>query len=144
MFVKKDMQCLVKIMSKFVRISVFQIDIVEVNKNGNYLSASVMPLPTLYFALSFAYVVMAIVWNTVLCKSKDTVYKMHYLMLVVVFVKSLSCLFHAVSIENIYVFTYSFDVPRGAYIKIALSVCSSKFGILGWGCNFVTIAWILK
>ncbi|XP_045178102.1 protein GPR107-like [Mercenaria mercenaria] len=75
----------------------YSIDIVEVNENGNYLSASIMPLPTLYFALSLAYVVMAIVWNTVLCKSKDTVYKMHYLMLVVVFVKSLSCLFHAIN-----------------------------------------------
>ncbi|XP_060595190.1 protein GPR107-like [Ruditapes philippinarum] len=75
----------------------YSIDIVEVNENGNYLSASVMPLPTLYFALSLFYVVMAIVWNTVLCKSDDTVYKMHYLMLVVVFVKSLSCLFHALS-----------------------------------------------
>ncbi|XP_060595698.1 protein GPR107-like [Ruditapes philippinarum] len=75
----------------------YSIDIVEVNENGNYLSASVMPLPTLYFALSLFYVVMAIVWNTVLCKSDDTVYKMHYLMLVVVFVKSLSCLFHAIN-----------------------------------------------
>ncbi|KAL4218634.1 hypothetical protein ACF0H5_021223 [Mactra antiquata] len=75
----------------------YMIDIVEVNKNGNYLSASSMPLPTLYFVLSLLYVIMAIVWNTVLCKSSDTVFKMHYLMLVVVFVKSLSCLFHAIN-----------------------------------------------
>ncbi|KAH3801792.1 hypothetical protein DPMN_155454, partial [Dreissena polymorpha] len=74
----------------------FVIDIIEVN-GDNYLSAGMIPLPYLYFVLTALYFIIAVVWNVVLCKSKDPVYKIHYLMLSVVFVKSLSCLFSAMN-----------------------------------------------
>jgi len=99
-----------------------------------------MPLPTLYFVLSVAYIIIAIVWNTVLCKSEDAVYKMHYLMLVVVFVKSLSCLFHAVNYHFIMkqgvheeawaVLYYIAYLTRGALLFVTIILIGSGWAFI--------------
>ncbi|GAB1597642.1 protein GPR107-like [Argonauta hians] len=71
------------------------------DNNGNYLSAGDMPLPMLNFVCSFAFFLTGCVWLFVLQRSSEDVYKMHYLMLGVVYVKSISCLFHAINFHFI-------------------------------------------
>ncbi|XP_029642376.1 protein GPR107 [Octopus sinensis] len=71
------------------------------DNNGNYLSAGDMPLPMLNFVCSFAFFLTGCAWLFVLQRSSEDVYKMHYLMLGVVYVKSISCLFHAINFHFI-------------------------------------------
>ncbi|XP_064615980.1 protein GPR107-like [Liolophura sinensis] len=71
------------------------IQIIEKNK-GNYLSAGEMPLPSLYFVLCCVFFGMGGLWLAVLRKARDDVYKIHFLMLTVVYLKCLSLLFHAI------------------------------------------------
>ncbi|XP_012941569.1 protein GPR107 [Aplysia californica] len=73
------------------------LDIVQDN-NGNYLSAGEMPIPAMYFVMSIVFFILTVAWFSVLRKAEEGVYKLHYLMLVVVFFKSLSSLFHAVNL----------------------------------------------
>nr|KAG5705751.1 hypothetical protein BaRGS_027410 [Batillaria attramentaria] len=72
------------------------LEIVEDN-NGNYLTAGEMPVPALYFTFSILFFITGVAWLSVLRRSKEDVYKIHYLMLVVIFIKSLACLFHGVN-----------------------------------------------
>ncbi|XP_076436914.1 protein GPR107-like [Babylonia areolata] len=72
------------------------LEITEDN-NGNFLTAGEMPVPALYFTFSVLFFIAAVAWLSVLRRSQQDVYKIHYLMLVVVFVKSLSCLFHGMN-----------------------------------------------
>ncbi|KAK7095551.1 protein GPR107-like [Littorina saxatilis] len=67
------------------------------DNNGNFLTAGEMPVPAVYFTFSVLFFIAGVAWLSVLHRSKEDVYKIHYLMLVVVFVKSLSCLFHGVN-----------------------------------------------
>nr|ACD80178.1 G protein-coupled receptor [Littorina littorea] len=67
------------------------------DNNGNFLTAGEMPVPAVYFTFSVLFFIAGVAWLSVLRRSKEDVYKIHYLMLVVVFVKSLSCLFHGVN-----------------------------------------------
>lgn len=76
------------------------MDITEDN-NGNFLTAGEMPVPVLYFTFCVLYFIAGVAWLSVLRKSTETVYKIHYLMLVVVFVKSLACMFHGVNMHFI-------------------------------------------
>lgn len=75
----------------------FNVDIEESNANDNYLSAGEMPLPALYFMMSFLFFLTAIFWVSLLRNSKHPVFKIHYLMGVLVFLKALSLLFHAIN-----------------------------------------------
>ncbi|XP_025112920.1 protein GPR108-like isoform X1 [Pomacea canaliculata] len=77
----------------FVNLSV---EIIEEN-NGNFLTAGEMPVPALYFTFSVVFFIMGVAWFSVLRRSKEGVYKIHYLMLVVVAVKSQANLFHGVN-----------------------------------------------
>ncbi|XP_067662494.1 protein GPR107-like isoform X2 [Haliotis asinina] len=70
------------------------LEITEDN-NGNFLSAGQMPEPALYFTFSLIFFIAACLWLGVLKKSE--VYKIHFLMMAVVFVKSLSSAFHGVN-----------------------------------------------
>ncbi|ESP00238.1 hypothetical protein LOTGIDRAFT_200945 [Lottia gigantea] len=73
------------------------MNIIEVI-NGNYLSAGNQPEPTLFFIFFILYLTCGGAWLMVLRRSeKSDVFKIHYLMLAVVWVKSLSCLFHGIN-----------------------------------------------
>ncbi|BFZ20668.1 hypothetical protein BsWGS_23707 [Bradybaena similaris] len=76
------------------------VQIIQDN-NGNYLSADEMPIPAMYFLFSVVFFVLTLVWFLVLRKANEGVYKIHYLMLVVVFFRSLSDLFHGVNMHMI-------------------------------------------
>ncbi|XP_041369139.1 protein GPR107-like isoform X2 [Gigantopelta aegis] len=70
------------------------LEITEDN-NGNFLSAGEIPEPAMFFAFSIAFFIASMVWIIVLKKSD--VYKIHYLMFAVIFVKSISSMFHGVN-----------------------------------------------
>ncbi|XP_017006127.2 protein GPR107 [Drosophila takahashii] len=90
------------------KIMSFNVDIEE-NNNGNYLSAGEMPLPALYFMMSLLFFLSGLFWVFILKKSKHTVYKIHYLMAVLVFLKSLSLMFHSIN--------YHFIEKRGEHVE---------------------------
>lgn len=85
----------------------FNIKIEERN-NGNYLSAGEMPLPALYFMMSLLFFLSGCFWVFILVKSNHTVFKIHYLMAVLVYLKSLSLLFHAIN--------YHFIETKGEHV----------------------------
>ncbi|ELU08759.1 hypothetical protein CAPTEDRAFT_183938 [Capitella teleta] len=70
--------------------------LVESNK-GNYLSAGQMPLPTFFFTMCVVYFIVACYWLYVLRTSSEGVFKIHYLMLVLVYVKSVALILHGVN-----------------------------------------------
>ncbi|XP_015608013.1 protein GPR107 isoform X2 [Cephus cinctus] len=80
----------------------FTVHIVE-NNNGNYLSAGEMPLPTLYFMMAFIFFLSGCFWVFILKNSKHPVFKIHTLMVVLVYLKSLSLLFHGINYHFIQV-----------------------------------------
>lgn len=79
----------------------FTMEIMEKNNRGNYLSAGEMPLPALYFMMSVLFLLSGCFWVFILVKSKHPVFKIHYLMAVLVYLKSLSLLFHAINFHFI-------------------------------------------
>ncbi|XP_063602592.1 protein GPR107-like isoform X2 [Penaeus indicus] len=85
------------------------LQIEEVNPDDNYLSAGEMPLPALYFMMALLFFLSACFWFFLLKKSKDPVFKIHYLMGVLVIIKSFSLLFHGVN--------YHFIQTRGVHME---------------------------
>ncbi|XP_066582184.1 protein GPR107 isoform X2 [Prorops nasuta] len=74
----------------------FKIEIAEINFR-NFLSAGEMPLPALYSMMALLFFLSGCFWVFILKKSKNPVFKIHYLMAVLVYLKSLSLLFHAIN-----------------------------------------------
>ncbi|RMX59668.1 hypothetical protein pdam_00021217 [Pocillopora damicornis] len=73
-----------------------EIDIKE--KNGkNFLSAGEEPLPYMFGILSVLFLGTAIYWLRVLQKNKDFTYKVHYMMFILILLKSLDLMFQAVN-----------------------------------------------
>jgi hypothetical protein len=62
---------------------------------AHYLSSGDMPLPMVYGFCSFLFFLAFLVWLAVLRQKNQEVYRIHYLMLVLVFFKALSVMFHA-------------------------------------------------
>lgn len=60
-----------------------------------------MPLPALYFMMSVLFFLSGLFWVFILRKSKHPLFKIHYLMGVLVFLKSLSLMFHAINFHFI-------------------------------------------
>lgn len=76
------------------------ISIVEQN-GENFLSAGEILLPKLYFIMSVVFFITGCVWIHVLKRKKEETFKIHYLMGLLVFVKSLSLLFHGINFHII-------------------------------------------
>lgn len=81
---------------------------IEENNSGNYLSAGEMPLPALYFMMSLLFFLSGCFWLFILRKSKHPVFKIHYFMAVLVYLKSLSLMFHGIN--------YHFIQTKGEHI----------------------------
>lgn len=80
----------------------FDVDIEESNA-GNYLSAGEMPLPALYFMMSLLFLLTGVFWVFLLKNSRHPVFKIHYVMAALVFLKALSLMFHAINFHFIQV-----------------------------------------
>ncbi|XP_014225374.1 protein GPR107 isoform X1 [Trichogramma pretiosum] len=79
----------------------FSMEIKEINED-NFLSAGEMPLPELYFMMALLFFLSGCFWVFfILRKSKNPVFKIHYLMAVLVYLKSLSLLFHGINFHFI-------------------------------------------
>ncbi|XP_037937664.1 protein GPR107 [Teleopsis dalmanni] len=114
------------------KIISFNVDIEE-NNNGNFLSAGEMPLPALYFMMSLLFFLSGLFWVFILKKSKHSVYKIHYIMAVLVFLKSLSLLFHSIN--------YHFINTRGEHIE-AWAILYYIAHLLKGAVLFITIVLI--
>lgn len=110
----------------------FDVDIEE-NNNGNFLSATEMPLPILYFMMSVLYFLSGLFWVYVLRGSKHPVFKIHYLMGVLVFLKSLSLMFHSIN--------FHFIEIRGEPVE-TWAVLYYITHLLKGACLFITIVLI--
>nr|CAD7443606.1 unnamed protein product [Timema bartmani] len=85
----------------------FMMEIKE-NNSGNYLSAGEIPLPALYFMMTLLFFLSGCFWVFILRKSKHPVYKIHYLMGILVYLKSLSLMFHGIN--------YHFIQTKGEHV----------------------------
>ncbi|XP_034254196.1 protein GPR107 [Thrips palmi] len=117
----------------------FTMEIEETNQ-GNYLSAGEMPLPALYFMMALLFFLSGCFWVFILRHSKHPVYKIHYLMAVLVYLKSLSLLFHAINFHFIQtkgehvaawaILFYVTHLLKGAVLFITIV-------LVGTGWNFI-------
>ncbi|KAK2719373.1 protein GPR107-like [Artemia franciscana] len=106
------------------------VEIVEMN-GDNYLSAGEMPLPKLYFCASIFYFLAFAVWISCLAKSsKQEVYKIHYLMALLVFLKAVSLALHGLN--------YTF-IRRDGYHIEAWAVLYYVTHLLKGAVLFITI-----
>ncbi|XP_069120314.1 protein GPR107-like [Argopecten irradians] len=115
------------------------LKITEANAN-NYLSAGEVPIPKLFFGLFVLYVLTAIVWSTILKRGSDDVYKIHYLMLSVIMVKSLSCLFRSINSHFISVEGFHREAWAVLYYIVYLTKGALLFStilLIGAGWAFV-------
>jgi len=69
----------------------------ETNKDGDYLSAGEKPLPTLFFSFAFIFFLASIAWLACLRKYQSDVFKIHYLMLSLLYFKSVALVFHGMN-----------------------------------------------
>jgi hypothetical protein len=78
----------------------FTIEIVEHNMSS-FLSAGEMPLPALYFMMAILFLLSGMFWVFLLRQSRHPVFKIHYMMAVLVFLKAISLAFHGVNYHYI-------------------------------------------
>lgn len=81
----------------------FQVNFVEQNKGPNYLPAGEMALPGFYACMSVIFGGAGLYWIVFLCRHEETVFKIHYLMFLLMVLKTLSLMFHSV---RFYVFSF--------------------------------------
>jgi len=72
--------------------------VVELNPGPDFLGAGLKPIPNVYFFMAFFFAIASLMWAKVLLDAKGSskLFKVHYLMLALVVVKTLSSLFHGV------------------------------------------------
>ncbi|KAK7070701.1 hypothetical protein SK128_017988 [Halocaridina rubra] len=116
------------------------LQIEEVNPDDNYLSAGQIPLPALHFMMALLFFLSACFWFFLLKKSKDPVFKIHYLMGVLVVIKSFSLLFHGVNYHYIQtqgvhmeawaVMYYIMHLLKGALLFTILALIGSGWAFI--------------
>ncbi|XP_072744487.1 protein GPR107 isoform X2 [Anoplolepis gracilipes] len=117
----------------------FTVEVAEIN-NDNFLSAGEMPLPALYFTMALLFFLSGCFWVFILNKSKHSVFKIHYLMAVLVYLKSFSLLFHGINyhfiqtkgehVEAWAILYYITHLLKGAVLFITIV-------LIGTGWNFI-------
>ncbi|XP_046391481.1 protein GPR107 [Ischnura elegans] len=117
----------------------FLIEIEEKN-SGNYLSAGEMPLPALYFMMAILFFLSGCFWVFILRKSKNQVFKIHYLMGVLVYLKSFSLLFHGINFH--FIQTNGEHVAAWAVLYYVTHLCKGAvlfitIVLIGTGWTFI-------
>lgn len=116
------------------------VTISESNANGNYLSAGDMPLPSLYFSMSIIYFITGVLWIYFLYRSTYPVYKIHYLMALLVFLKAATLFFHGLNFHFIQIKGQHIATWAFVYYAIHLlkgSVLFITIVLIGTGMTFV-------
>jgi len=111
----------------------FDVDIEEKNSGNSFLSAGEMPLPALYFMMSLLFFLSGLFWVFILKKSRHPVFKIHYIMAVLVFLKSLSLMFHSIN--------YHFIEIKGEHVE-AWAILYYVAHLLKGAVLFITIVLI--
>ncbi|KAJ2953999.1 hypothetical protein O0L34_g2212 [Tuta absoluta] len=106
------------------------IEIYESNEDNNFLSAGEMPLPALYSMMSLVFCLSAGFWTFILRSSRHTVYRIHIIMCVLVYLKALSLAFHGIN--------YHFIQTRGEHVT-AWAILYYITHLLKGAVLFVTI-----
>ena len=76
--------------------------LIEEKNSDSYLSAGEMPLPALYQMLSILFFLSGCFWVFILKKNgSEQVFRIHWIMAALVFLKSLSLFFHGVNYNKI-------------------------------------------
>ncbi|KAG8221817.1 hypothetical protein J437_LFUL002819 [Ladona fulva] len=117
----------------------FLIEIEEKN-SGNYLSAGEMPLPALYFMMAILFFLSGCFWVFILRKSKNQVFKIHYLMGLLVYLKSFSLLFHGINYH--FIQTNGEHVAAWAVLYYVTHLCKGAvlfitIVLIGTGWTFI-------
>lgn len=105
------------------------IEIFESNE-GNYLSAGEIPLPLLYAVTSSIFLFCAILWTYILKTSRQTVFRIHIIMCILVYLKAASLAFHGIN--------YHFIQIRGEHVT-AWAILYYITHLLKGAVLFVTI-----
>ncbi|KAM6316316.1 protein GPR107 isoform 2-T3 [Podargus strigoides] len=93
----------------------FSLDIEITEKNPeSYLSAGEIPLPKLYISMAVFFFLSGTVWIHTLRKRRNDVFKIHWLMAALPFIKSLSLVFHA--IDYYYISSQGFPIEGWAVV----------------------------
>ena len=109
------------------------MEIIEENAGGIFLSAGEMPLPALYCTMSFLFFLSGCFWVFILKQSRHPVFKIHYLMAVLVFLKAISLVFHGLN--------YHFIEIKGVHLA-TLAVLFYIAHLLKGALLFVTLVLI--
>ncbi|KAF5405680.1 Lung seven transmembrane receptor [Paragonimus heterotremus] len=115
------------------------IKLVEKNTDG-YLSAGEQSLPLLYFVMCCLYFMASLLWFLYLHVSKNSKYRIHYLMFAVVLVKAISLAFHGVNYyvigkhgvheEGWAVMYYITHIIRGALLFITILLIGAGWAFI--------------
>nr|XP_014342922.1 PREDICTED: protein GPR108 [Latimeria chalumnae] len=115
------------------------VEITEKNPGG-YLSAAEMPLPLLYIIMSGFFFTAAMFWVYILLKHRYNVFKIHWLMATLAFMKSLSLLFHSINyyfinkeghpIEGWAVMYYITHLLKGALLFITIALIGTGWAFI--------------
>ncbi|XP_029011305.1 protein GPR108 [Betta splendens] len=117
----------------------FSVNVTEKNLGG-FLSAAEIPLSRLYICMAGVFFTAALVWVYTLMKHRYSVFKIHWLMAALAFIKSISLVFHSINyhyintegrpIEALAVMYYITHLLKGALLFITLV-------LIGTGWAFV-------
>ncbi|XP_029011317.1 protein GPR108-like [Betta splendens] len=107
----------------------FSVNVTEKNLGG-FLSAAEIPLSRLYICMAGVFFTAALVWVYTLMKHRYSVFKIHWLMAALAFIKSISLVFHSINyhyintegrpIEALAVMYYITHLLKGALLFITL------------------------
>ncbi|KJE93588.1 lung seven transmembrane receptor [Capsaspora owczarzaki ATCC 30864] len=109
----------------------------DASGNRDYLSASESPLPIVLVVTSVCFVCAAILWTGILVSRRNMVFKIHYLMLVLVFLKACSSFSLAMRDRTLQtegtaneawqVFYYIFRFARTGLFFVAIAMIGAGF-----------------
>ncbi|XP_036413598.1 protein GPR108-like isoform X2 [Colossoma macropomum] len=112
------------------------VHITEKNPAG-FLSAAEIPLPRLYICMAAMFLTAAIVWTYTLLKHRYSVFKIHWLMASLAYIKAVSLVFHSINyhfinteghpIEGWAVMYYITYLLKGVLFFITLALIGTGF-----------------
>ncbi|XP_037399272.1 protein GPR108 [Pygocentrus nattereri] len=115
------------------------VHITEKNPAG-FLSAAEIPLPRLYICMAAMFLTAAIVWTSTLLKHRYSVFKIHWLMASLAYIKAVSLVFHSINyhfintegrpIEGWAVMYYITHLLKGALLFITLALIGTGFAFV--------------